>query len=168
MVLPNTPVRRPFITTPWSAEMISGSSKATFLASLLSTAAALSGCSTAATAPEPQQKQSVARVLEAYAGAMKTGDYSNVRFTSDVTFSGPLISGAIVGEAQVTAFLLKVSQGVKDVRVKRHVIDGEFACVIADLETKEGDVVAFCEFFRVVDGRIAEIRPYFDPRPLIR
>jgi limonene-1,2-epoxide hydrolase len=57
---------------------------------------------------------------------------------------------------------------VKDVHVKQRIIDGEFACVIADLQTKEGDVVPFCEFFRIVDGRIAEIRPYFDPRPLIR
>jgi hypothetical protein len=48
---------------------------------------------------------------------------------------------------------------VKEVRVRRHVIDGEFACVIADLETTEGVVVPFCEFFHVVDGRIAEIRP---------
>jgi limonene-1,2-epoxide hydrolase len=148
--------------------MISGGSKAAFLASLLATAVVLSGCSTVATPAEPQQKQSVARVLEAYASAMKTGDYSNVRFTSDVTFLGPLTNGAIIGEAQVTAFLLKVSAGVKDVHVKQRIIDGEFACVIADLQTKEGDVVPFCEFFRIVDGRIAEIRPYFDPRPLIR
>ncbi len=125
------------------------------------------GCSTVSP-PPPQQKESVARVLEAYAKAMKTGDYSSVHFASDVTFLGPLTNGPITGEVQVKAFLLKVSAGVKDVRVKRQVIDCEFACVIADLETKEGNVVPFCEFFRIVDGRIAEIRPYFDPRPLIR
>ncbi len=99
---------------------------------------------------------------------MKTGDYSNVHFASDVTFLGPLTNGPITGEVQVKAFLLKVSAGVKAARVKRQVIDGEFACVIADLVTKEGNVVPFCEFFRIVDARIAEIRPYFDPRPLIR
>jgi limonene-1,2-epoxide hydrolase len=148
--------------------MTSGSSKAAFLASLLSTAVALAGCSSLSTTPDPEQKQTVARILEAYREAMMTGEYSNVRFTPDATFLGPLTNGVIVGEAQVKRFLAKVSSGVKDVRVKRHVIDGDFACVIADLETKEGDLVPFCEFFRIKDGRIAEIRPYFDPRPLIR
>jgi hypothetical protein len=54
------------------------------------------------------------------------------------------------------------------VRVKRQIIDGEFACVVAELETKSGVVVPFCEFFRVVDGEVTQIRPFFDPRPLLR
>ena len=99
---------------------------------------------------------------------MKTGDYSRVRFTPGVTFVGPLTNGPITGEASVKDFLRKVSTDVGDVRVKRRIIDGEFSCVIAELETKAGIVVPFSEYFRIVDGRIAEIRPYFDPRPLIR
>ena len=145
--------------------MISGGFKGMLGGSLLSTIVALGGCSTDSL--PAQQREAVARVLDAYAQAMKTGDYSRVRFTPDVTFVGPLTNGAIIGEAQVKDFLRKVSTGVRDIRVKRQIIDGEFASVIADLETKEGNVVPFSEFFRVVDGRIAEIRPYFDPRPLI-
>ena len=146
--------------------MISGAFKGTLGGSLLSALVALGGCSMDSS--PPQQREAVARVLDAYAQAMKTGDYSSVRFTPDVTFVGPLTNGAIKGEAQVKDFLRKVSRGVRDIRVKRQIIDGEFASVIADLETTEGTVVPFSEFFRVVDGRIAEIRPYFDPRPLIR
>ena len=146
--------------------MISGGFKGMLGGSLLSTIVALGGCSTDSL--PAQQREAVARVLDAYAQAMKTGDYSRVRFTPDVTFVGPLTNGAIIGEAHVKDFLRKVSTGVRDIRVKRQIIDGEFASVIADLETKEGNVVPFSEFFRVVDGRIAEIRPYFDPRPLIR
>jgi hypothetical protein len=85
-----------------------------------------------------------------------------------VVFQGPLVKESIVGASQVTAFLGKVSQGVKDVRVTRYVIDGEFACVSAELETKEGDVVPFCEVVRIVEGKITALRPYFDPRPLVR
>lgn len=96
---------------------------------------------------------------------MKTGDYNTVHFLSDVSFLGPLTNGAITGAARVKDFLLKVSEGVRDVRVRRQVIDGEYACVIAELETKRGDLIPFCECFQVVDGRSAEIRPYFDPRP---
>jgi limonene-1,2-epoxide hydrolase len=147
--------------------MISGGFKETPPIALLSVLLVLGGCSTV-TSVALQQKEAVARVLDAYAQAMKTGDYSRVRFTSDVTFLGPLTNGPIVGEGQVKDFLRKVSTDVGDVRVTRQIIDGEFACVIADLETKKGVVVPFSEFYRVVDGRIAEIRPYFDPRPLIR
>ena len=146
--------------------MTSGAFKGTLGGSLLSALVSLGGCSMDSS--PPQQREAVARVLDAYAQAMKTGDYSSVRFTPDVTFVGPLTNGAIIGEAQVKDFLRKVSTGVRDIRVKRQIIDGEFASVIADLETTEGTVVPFSEFFRVVDGRIAEIRPYFDPRPLIR
>lgn len=134
----------------------------------LTSALTVSGCLTTSQRPDHQKRELTARVLDAYAQAMKAGDYSAVRFASDVTFLGPLTNGAIVGETQVKDFLLKVSKGVKDVRVKRQVIDGEFACVIADLETRGGDVVPFCEFFQILDGKIAVIRPYFDPRPLIR
>jgi limonene-1,2-epoxide hydrolase len=144
----------------------SGAFKGILGGSLLSALVALGGCSMDSS--PPQQREAVARVLDAYAQAMKTGDYSSVRFTPDVTFVGPLTNGAIIGEAQVKDFLRKVSTGVRDIRVKRQIIDGEFASVIADLETTEGTVVPFSEFFRVVDGRIAEIRPYFDPRPLTR
>jgi limonene-1,2-epoxide hydrolase len=133
---------------------------------LLSGVFALIACSTGSPSPSPE-RESVARLLGDYAEAMKSGDWSSVRFTPDVTFLGPLTNGPITGEAAVRAFLLRVSAGVKDVRVKRQVIDGEFACVIAELEAKDGKVIPFCESFRIVDGRIAEVRPYFDPRPLI-
>src|SRR4029450_184007 len=106
--------------------MISSGFKGVLGGSLLSTFVALGGCSTAFS--PPQQRESVARVLDAYAQAMKTGDYSGVRFTPDVTFVGPLTNGAIVGEAQVKDFLRKVSTDVGDVRVKRQIIDGELAC----------------------------------------
>ena len=146
--------------------MTSGAFKGPLGGSLLSALVALGGCSVDSS--PPQQREAVARVLDAYAQAMRTGDYSSVRFTPDVTFVGPLTNGAIKGESQLKDFLRKVSTSVRDIRVKRQIIDGEFASVIADLETREGTVVPFSEFFRVVDGRIAEIRPYFDPRPLIR
>jgi hypothetical protein len=139
---------------------------ALFLASLLSVWAGL-GLSNCSKGPaRSEQRQATAKLLDAYIEGYKTGDYSKVRFTSDVTFEGPLTKGAIRGESAVRTFLLTVR--AKDVRVKRQLIEGEFACVIADFHTQGGDILPFCEFFRIVDGEIAEIRPYFDPRPLIR
>jgi Domain of unknown function (DUF4904) len=112
-----------------------------------------------------RQRDSIASLLDAYIDGYRTGEWGKVRFTADVTFEGPL-KGPISGESTVRTFLSTVR--AKDVRVKRQIIDGQFACVLADFETIEGTIVPFCEFLRISDGQIAEIRPYFDPRPLIR
>ena len=126
---------------------------------------ALSGCFRAPD-QSAQERDSIAKLLEAYIGRYKSGDYGQVRFAADVTFESPLTNGKILGKRAVQKFLSEVH--AKDVRVKRHIIDGQFACVLADFETMEGTVVPFYEFFRVKGSEIAEIRPYFDPRPFIR
>lgn len=130
------------------------------------TGLAMTGCSKAADQSAKEQKESIARLVEVYLGCYKAGGFEKLPFAADVTFEGPLTNGQIVGRPAVQKFLSTVH--AKDVRVKRQVIDDQFACVLADFETKEGIVVQFCEFFRIRNGEIAEIRPYFDPRPLIR
>jgi hypothetical protein len=139
-----------------------------FLVSLLAACAglAMSSCSKTADQSAQRQRDSLAALLDAYVNGYKTGDWGKVRFAADVTFEGPLTNGKIIGKPALQKFLSNVR--AKDVRVKRRIIDGQFACVVADFETKEGIIVPFCEFFRINDGEIAEIRPYFDPRPLIR
>jgi ketosteroid isomerase-like protein len=139
-----------------------------FLVSLLAACAGLtmSSCSKTADESAQAQRDSIARLLDAYVNGYKTGDWGTVHFAADVTFEGPLTNGKIVGKPALQKFLSNVR--AKDVRVKRRIIDGQFACVLADFETTEGIIVPFCEFFHIRDGQIAEVRPYFDPRPLIR
>ena len=139
-----------------------------FLALLLAACAglAISSCSKTADQSAQRQRDSIAALLDAYVNGYKTGDWGKVRFAADVTFEGPLTNAKIVGKPALQKFLSNVR--AKDVRVKRRIIDGQFACVLADFETTEGIVVPFCEFFHINDGEIVEIRPYFDPRPLIR
>jgi len=139
-----------------------------FLVSLLVVCAglAMSSCSRTADQSPQQQRDSIAKLLETYIDAYKTGDFGKAGFAADVTFEGPLTNGRIAGKPAVQKFLSTVR--AKDVRVKRQIIDGQFACVLADFETTEGIVVPFCEFFRIRNGLIVEIRPYFDPRPLVR
>jgi SnoaL-like domain len=126
---------------------------------------AMSSCSKGADQSVQGRRDSMAKLLDAYIDGYKTGDWGKVRFAADVTFEGPL-KGPIHGESLVRTFLSTVR--AKDVRVKRQIIDGQLACVLADFETPDGTTVPFCEFFRIRDGEITEIRPYFDPRPLIR
>jgi hypothetical protein len=127
---------------------------------------AAGNCSKTADQSAQLQRGSIVKLLDAYIGGYTTGDYANVRFAADVRFEGPLTNGRILGKAAVQKFVSSVR--AKDVRVKRQIIDGHVACVLADFETAEGIVVPFCEFFRIENGEITEIRPYFDPRPLIR
>jgi Domain of unknown function (DUF4904) len=138
----------------------------TILVALLLSVFAGLGLSNCSKGPaQSEQRQATAKLLDAYVDGYNTGDWKKVRFAADVTFEGPL-KGPIRGESAVRTFLLSVH--AKDVRVKRQIIDGRFACVLADFETREGTVLPFCECFRIADGKIADIRPYFDPRPLIR
>jgi Domain of unknown function (DUF4904) len=139
-----------------------------FLAPLLAACAglAMNSCSKTADQSAQLQRDSIAAVLDAYVNGYKTGDYTKVRFAADVTFEGPLTNGKIAGKPALQKFLSNVH--AKDVRVKRQIIDNQVACVLADFETTEGIIVPFCEFFRIKDGEIAEIRPYFDPRPFMR
>jgi Domain of unknown function (DUF4904) len=127
---------------------------------------AISACSKTVDQTAQRQRDSIAKLLEAYIDSYKSGDWGQVRFAAEVTFEGPLTNGKLLGKPGVQKFLSNVH--AKDVRVKRQIIDGQFACVLADFETTEGTVVPFCEFFRIREGQIAEIRPYFDPRPLVR
>jgi hypothetical protein len=126
----------------------------------------MTGCGKNADESVQQQRDSTARLVEAYLSCYKAGGFEKIPFTADVTFEGPLTNGKIRGKPAVQKFLSNVQ--AKDVRVKRQIIDGQFACVLADFETIEGTIVPFCEFFSIRNGEIAEIRPYFDPRPFIR
>jgi len=127
---------------------------------------AITACSKTVDQSAQLQRDSIAKLLDAYIAGYTTGDYTNVRFAADVTFEGPVTNGKIVGKSALQKFLSNVR--AKAVRVKRQIIDGQVACVLAEFETAEGIAVPFCEFFRIENGEITEIRPYFDPRPLIR
>ena len=85
------------------------------------------------------ERDSIAKLLEAYIDGYKSGDCGKARFAADVTFEGPLTNGKILGEPAVQKFLSNVH--AKEVRVNRQIIDGQFACVLADFETAEGIVV---------------------------
>src|SRR4029453_12437342 len=76
---------------------------------------AVTGCSKAAYQSAQRERDSTARLLEAYIDGYKTGDYGKVPFAADVTFEGPLTNGRIVGKLAVQKFLSTVH--AKDLRV---------------------------------------------------
>lgn len=100
-----------------------------------------------------------------YFEGLRSGQVDAVRFAPDVTFESPL-SPAICGADGVRAFLRGVLPAIVGVRVDDVIVEGERVGVRFELQTIHGPVPAF-DFFRVVNGAIAEARPYYDPRPLL-
>jgi limonene-1,2-epoxide hydrolase len=104
------------------------------------------------------------QVVERYLHGLKSKDLSKVPFAPDVTFEGPL-SAKISGIDAVRKFLTGMFPVIRDIRIKRHIAEGEFVATEFDFDTTFGVIPVF-DCFRVSDGRLEQIRPYFDPRPI--
>jgi hypothetical protein len=125
------------------------------------------GCSAVRQTSRASARDRHQELLTAYVTALRSGDFSAVTFAPGISFEGPLSQGTLQGIATVRAFLERVATGAKDIRVDRFIIDGDTACIVATLETKNGTAVPFCEFVQFQGGKILKLRPYFDPRPLL-
>jgi glyoxylase I family protein len=101
-------------------------------------------------------------VVERYLDALKTGALTDVPLAADVTFESPL-SGRVTGRDAVLEALRSMLPAVRGVTVRDHIADGEFVASRFDLTTPFGPIEVF-DRFRVVNGELAEIRPYYDPR----
>ncbi len=70
------------------------------------------------------------------------------------------------GKAEVAAFLTEASRQMIGFKVKQQIVDGDHACALFQF-TAAGTVIEGCDYFRVANGGIAEIRAFFDPRPIL-
>ena len=110
------------------------------------------------------QRSSVVAAVESYLQGLGRRSLAGVPFAPDVTIESPLTE-KLVGADRVVDFLTGLFPAVKDVHIRRHIVDGEFDAVLFDLDTVFG-VIPIFDCIRVRDGLIHEIRPYYDPRPI--
>jgi catechol 2,3-dioxygenase-like lactoylglutathione lyase family enzyme len=103
-------------------------------------------------------------VVERYLDALRTGNVADVPFAPDVTFESPL-TARVTGRDAVLEALRGILPAVLDVIVSHHIADGEFVASRFELRTPFGPIEVF-DRFRVVNGLLAEIRPFYDPRPI--
>ncbi len=78
----------------------------------------------------------------------------------DVAYESPL-TPKLSGERAIN-FLKGLFPIIKGVEIKQHVVEGDHVATIFDLETERG-ITAVFDCFRVEDGQLKEIRPFYDP-----
>jgi limonene-1,2-epoxide hydrolase len=106
-------------------------------------------------------------LITRYFNALKSSDFSNIQFSPDVTHFTPFMETPITGMEEVVTSLKETSKIIEDINILRLVIENEFACAFIEFKNKDGIVVEMCDTYRISDGKFVEMRPYFDPRPLI-
>jgi len=104
-------------------------------------------------------------VVERYLRALKDRNLADVPFAPDVVFQGPL-SPKLTGIDAVTEILEQMLPVIRDIRVERHIVDGEFVATMFELDTIFG-MIPVCDCFHVVGGQLKQIRPFYDPRPIL-
>jgi limonene-1,2-epoxide hydrolase len=109
--------------------------------------------------------QSPVAVVERYLRALKDRNLAGVPFAPDVVFQGPL-SPKLTGIDAVMEILEQMLPVIRDVRIHRHITEGDWVATIFELETEFG-VIPVCDCFHVVNGELKQIRPFYDPRPIV-
>ena len=103
-------------------------------------------------------------IVEGYLDGLRSKDLSQVAFDPDVTFESPL-SPKLTGERAVVDFLSGLFPAIKDIRVRQHIVEGEYVATVFDFDTMFGVIPVF-DCFRVSNGKLIQIRPFYDPRPI--
>lgn len=101
--------------------------------------------------------------VQSYLEGLRRKNLDGIPLASTVTFESPLASAS--GAQSVKDALAAMFPVIDDVRSLRCVADGEYVSARFDLHTPFG-VIPVLDLFRVSDGQIVEIRPFFDPRPI--
>ena len=96
------------------------------------------------------------------------GDVDSVRamIHDDVTFDGPL--GHTEGADEYMEGLRGIARIVKGADQHKVVVDGDEVFIVYDLLTDTAPPIPTVGWYRVPDGRIASLRVFFDPRPLLQ
>ena len=106
-------------------------------------------------------------LITRYFNVLTTGNSGDELFTPDVTLFTPFMEAPITGKDAVIGALKEISQGVDNIKILRFVVEAEYACALIEYRNKDGIVVEMCDAYRISNGKLAEMRPYFDPRPLM-
>ena len=103
-------------------------------------------------------------IVEAYLYGLPTGDFSQVTFAPDVSFESPL-SPKVAGQPAID-MVTGLSPFINEITIKQHIVEDDHVATLFDMDTVYGVMPVF-DYFRVTEGQLKEIRPFYDPRPMI-
>jgi limonene-1,2-epoxide hydrolase len=114
------------------------------------------------------------RTIHAFLKGLTKDDVDQMPFAPDIVLASPLDpEHPMVGRDAAIRFLktrVFPSIPVRKAEIERHIVEGEYIGTLwkATFAPASGGevVVPIFDFFRIVDGEIKELRPYFDPKPL--
>jgi predicted SnoaL-like aldol condensation-catalyzing enzyme len=106
-------------------------------------------------------------LVMSYQEALGSGEYDRARaYMADEGFS---FKGPLASHDKPEGLLKDLEQLhhiVEGVDMKKVFVDGDDVCLLYDLRTKSPSVTSFtCDWYRVKNGKIKEIRVVFDARP---
>lgn len=104
-------------------------------------------------------------VVEKYLEGMRKHDMSETPFVSNVVFETPL-GGTMQGKHNVIRFINAYSPMMNDVRVLRHISDGDHVATLWEAMTAFGTLTVF-QMFHIEDGAIKELKSFYDPREFL-
>lgn len=104
------------------------------------------------------------KAVEAYLNALKQSDLTLAPLADDIIFENPMV-GKGKGAEKLAAFLSGFLPAIKDVKIIRHVCEGDAVATQWEADTVFG-IIRVADFFVVRNGKIVEAYGYFDPRPL--
>src|SRR5580698_5318614 len=101
-------------------------------------------------------------VVEAYLDCFATKDLSKVSFAEDVTFEGPRMP-KLTGRQTIIGFLIIILPMVKGIRLKQHIVEGDYVATLFDMETVNGVDHVF-DRIHIIDGKIKGVHAFYYPQ----
>ena len=99
-------------------------------------------------------------VVERYIRGLGSRDFTDVPFAESVSYESPLTPKRVGREA--IEFLEGIFPIIRGAEVKQHIVEGEYVASVFDLQVTTGTVSVF-DKFRIADGKLHEINPFYDP-----
>jgi hypothetical protein len=102
-------------------------------------------------------------IAESYITGLGSGDFSDVSFAEDISYESPL-TPRVQGQEAID-FLSGLFPLMRGSEILQHIVEGEYIASLFILHTPNGKTHLF-DKFRVIEGKLKEINPYYDPTVL--
>jgi hypothetical protein len=105
-------------------------------------------------------------IADTYFEAYRSRDITKALLAPEVTMQHAVTPRKLVGKDTVSDYMLALMSGLDDVKIERHLMDGEYVVTMWEAHTVWG-TMPVCSVFRISGGLIREVRAFFDPRPIL-